>query len=500
MFVIQKDLCKSCGVCRDLCPKSAVSDVAPYAIDAELCVECGLCAKNCPAKAIVREAMTEFLECRHCPVRCHIPFGQLGACQRYCNDGGRLVRDAELVPMPDEPPSADPGAVAISRPLVTGIGAGTLYPNPRPAPIIVQKRVNGIDVVTAVTEAPLTFSGVKVKIDTDYFIGRETAVVRYKGHPVGHVTTEEYGSKLLSIGGANVLTGKHGCYAAQAVVDLANKRRVTLTVEDTTLELQAGQPPVINGVRAERMRPACGSQVGSVGAYFKGLVDEVIILDGAITGLMTAHPGSEDLDFPPTGIVPVGTCSTPGRYLGRKGDGWGGTSVHHASEAIASIDPAVAWPGLTLLVTEPNMERMALLRLDERLEPVEIVIPQAVHEAMDKIRRRAQPSRVTVLYMGGAGGGVRFSLTPESPQKVWEEVNRGNIRLTVGGADAYIWPGGGITYMVDVEKIPGEPFSWSPTPSTISPIEMTMRREVYDGIGGYQDAVTDFSQIGTIRR
>ena len=75
MFVIQKDLCKSCGVCRDLCPKSAVSDVAPYAIDAELCVECGLCAKNCPAKAIVREAMTEFLECRHCPVRCHIPFG-----------------------------------------------------------------------------------------------------------------------------------------------------------------------------------------------------------------------------------------------------------------------------------------------------------------------------------------------------------------------------------------------------------------------------------------
>ena len=47
----------------------------------------------------------------------------------------------------------------------------------------------------------------KVKIDTDRYLGPETAVVRAEGEQVGHVTTAEYGSQMLSLGGVRHLTG-----------------------------------------------------------------------------------------------------------------------------------------------------------------------------------------------------------------------------------------------------------------------------------------------------
>ena len=496
MLVINSNNCKSCRVCFEVCPKAAVSE-EPFSIDRQLCVECGLCVKHCPVSAIETRDGEEapFLECRNCPVRCRIKVGELGACLRYLNEGKAALRRTVDLSLETEEPRVDHDALAISKPIISAIGAGTLYPNPKPAPLIVQKEVGGLDVVTAVTEAPLTFSGVKVKIDTDYFIGDETAKVRFKGRVVGHVTTEEYGSKILSIGGANVLTGKNGAFAAQAITLLANKERVALKIGDKSLEVQAGHPPVIDGIEAKMMRPACGSQVGSVGYDFKGLVDELIILDGAITGLMTEHTGSEDLELPKTGIVPIGKYSTPGRYLGEKGNGWGGTSVHNPADAIATIDPDTAWAGMTILVTEPNMERLALLRLTEEKKLEEIPVPQAILDVVTRLKERAQASRVTVLYVGGAGGGVRLSLTPTRPQKVWEGVNGGDISLTVGGAQTYVWPGGGLTYMVDVEEIPGKPFCWNPTPCTTSPIELTMRREVYDALEGYQSAVVPYDEL-----
>jgi 6-hydroxynicotinate reductase len=46
-----------------------------------------------------------------------------------------------------------------------------------------------------------------VKIDTDRHLGPERALVRCQGEPVGHVTTGEYGSQMLSLGGVHHLTG-----------------------------------------------------------------------------------------------------------------------------------------------------------------------------------------------------------------------------------------------------------------------------------------------------
>jgi hypothetical protein len=64
--------------------------------------------------------------------------------------------------------------------------------------------MDGADMVTVVTEAIFSYCGVKVKIDTDRFLGPEGAIVRAEGEAVGHVTTAEYGSQMLSLGGSTI--------------------------------------------------------------------------------------------------------------------------------------------------------------------------------------------------------------------------------------------------------------------------------------------------------
>lgn len=61
-------LCVSCGVCKAVCPKSAVHyerDRGMYlpVIDKELCVDCGLCFRVCPGKGMDYTGYMEETEC-----------------------------------------------------------------------------------------------------------------------------------------------------------------------------------------------------------------------------------------------------------------------------------------------------------------------------------------------------------------------------------------------------------------------------------------------------
>src|SRR3979411_1738235 len=108
---------------------------------------------------------------------------------------------------------------------VTAIGAGTPYPDYKPAPFIVSSQVEGVDMVTVVTEGIYSYCGVKLKIDTDRYLGPECATVRVGGEPVGHVTTGEYGSQMLSLGGVNHLTGgskKEGRGASENLLNIVH--------------------------------------------------------------------------------------------------------------------------------------------------------------------------------------------------------------------------------------------------------------------------------------
>ena len=160
--------------------------------------------------------MSDKIRCDACPVMCYIAPGQAGACDRYANVDGRIVRCDPLTVL-DRTVQAGGAVVPFAAGawdgeiagdgFVTGIGAGTTYPDYKPAPFIVSRQVEGADVVTVVTEAIFSYCGVKVKIDTDRHLGPERAVVRAEGEAVGHVTTGEYGSRMLSLGGVEHLTG-----------------------------------------------------------------------------------------------------------------------------------------------------------------------------------------------------------------------------------------------------------------------------------------------------
>src|SRR6266571_6867408 len=98
--------------------------------------------------------------------------------------------------------------------------------------------------VTVVTEGIFSYCGVKVKIDTDRHLGPECSTVRSKGEALGHVTTGEYGSQMLSLGGVRHLTGgsrQEGRVTCDALMDLSNCKPVELSIDGgATVVVQAG--------------------------------------------------------------------------------------------------------------------------------------------------------------------------------------------------------------------------------------------------------------------
>jgi hypothetical protein len=185
------------------------------------------------------------IECNACPVLCQISAGKTGACDRYANAAGVLVRvdpvvllrkaldggEGALVPFTArEGDPADPsaGLLPAEGVFVTGIGSSTTYPDYKPAPFIVASQAEGVDLVTVVTEGIFSYCSLKVKIDTDRWLGPEQANVRCRGEVVGHVTTIEYGSQMLSLGGVHHLTGgskKEGRVTCEMMKRWATSRR-----------------------------------------------------------------------------------------------------------------------------------------------------------------------------------------------------------------------------------------------------------------------------------
>jgi hypothetical protein len=265
--------------------------------------------------------------CNACPVLCQISAGRSGACDRYANVDGVLTRvdpllimsklereEGAVVPFQS---SAWDGNPAASGPVfVTGVGSGTTYPDYKPAPFILASRHDEVDMVTVVTEGIFSYCSFKVKIDTDRYIGPECASVRSEGEVVGHVTTMEYGSQMLSLGGVHHLTGgskKEGRVTCDVMMALGNKQPVELEIADgAALVVQAGKAPIINGVEEQRMRVGCGSAtIGIFAQQWNGHVDEVIVVDDHITGVLTEHQAGRFLGMRPAGIKIAGRKSTP---------------------------------------------------------------------------------------------------------------------------------------------------------------------------------------------
>ncbi|MEE9322580.1 MAG: hypothetical protein V3U76_19215 [Granulosicoccus sp.] len=463
------------------------------------------------------------IRCDACPVLCYIKDGRSGACDRYANDGGDLVRidpftilqrvddpSMQVVPflagsLPTPPWSGD--IVGNESLFVTAVGAGTTYPDYKPAPFIVSQRENGVDMVTVVTEAIFSYCGVKVKIDTDRHVGSEQATVRVDGEAVGHVMTGEYGSQMLSLGGVNHLTGgskKEGRITCEALLHLCNREAVEMHIDDgAALTVQAGQAPVVNGVREQLMRVGCGSAtIGMFAKQWAPHVDEVVVVDDHITGVLSEHQAGKLLDMAPTGIRIKGRRSTPGRYfqVAEPGAGWGGTDIEDPLAILDEFKPAIATPGLRLLMVSTTGEQWAYYELNDALQPVATDLPDTLRTSVKRIAENCEPSMCSVIFMGGAGGSLRAGVT-ENPVRLTRSVRESLTYVSCGGAPAYIWPGGGITLMADVMQMPKNSFGTVPTPALVAPVEFTLRLSDYQQLGGHMDSIVSMEEIaGQVER
>jgi hypothetical protein len=289
------------------------------------------------------------------------------------------------------------------------------------------------------------------------------------------------------------MTGENGFIVARTVTDIANRKRVRLKIENgSRLEIQVGQPPVIDGRQMVKMRVGCGSAtMGLFAPLLVAAADEAIVLDSHITGQMSRHVAGQYAGAKPSGVRLVFTESTPGRYFGDHGNGWGGTSITEPAAIIKTIDMSVARPLMTILITETTGQQGAMFRLnkDGALEPVPI--SDKARAALDAIAGSCEPSRVSAVYTAGAGGSARAGVT-RYPIKITRAIHEGSAHLTVGGAPGFVFPGGGISFMVDVERVRPGSFYWTPTPATICPLEYTMELGDYKAMGGHVEAMKPF--------
>ncbi len=462
-------------------------------------------------------AKPEKIRCDACPVMCYIADGNSGACDRYANHDGELVRldpltiiqsGQDLVPFMGEGASEewDGNIFKGERQFVTAVGAGTTYPDYKPAPFIASQEVEGVDMVTVVTEGIFSYCGVKVKIDTDRHIGHEREVVRVDGEPIGHVMTSEYGSKMLSLGGVEHLTGgskKEGRVTCDALLRLCNREPVTMVIgeEDhaTEVVIEAGKAPIINGVTESLMRVGCGSAtIGMFPKQWIGHVDDVVVVDDHITGVLSEHETGKQLDVPATGIKIKGRRSTPGRYfqVAEPGTGWGGTDIEDPLAILGPFNPKTAWEGLRLFMVSTTGEQFSYYELDADLVPQQRDVPEKLAASAALIAENCEPSVCSVLFMGGAGGSLRAGVT-ENPVRLTKSVKDALTHVSCGGADAYVWPGGGITVMVDVLDMPTNSFGYVPTPALVAPIEFTLRVRDYAALGGHVDHMRRVSDINS---
>src|SRR5262249_36421405 len=144
-----------------------------------------------------------------------------------------------------------------------------------------------------------------------------------------------------------------------------------------------------------------------------GHVDEVVVVDDHITGVLTEHQAGRCLGMPASGIKIKGKKSTPGRYfqVAKPGTGWGGTDIPDPRSSVDSFDRKVARAGSRILMVSTTGEDAEFFVLDEQLRMIPAPLPDAVRAVVERIGENCEPALTTVLFLAGAGGSLRAGVT-----------------------------------------------------------------------------------------
>jgi hypothetical protein len=121
-------------------------------------------------------------------------------------------------------------------------------------------------------------------------------------------------------------------------------------------------------------------------------------------------------------------------------------------------------------------------------------MPDKLQPSVQRIEENCEPALTSITFIGGAGGSLRAGVT-ENPIKLTQSIKNALTRVTCGGAPVYIWPGGGITLMVDVTCLPENSFGYVPTPALVAPIEFTLKQNDYEALGGHMEHVMSINDV-----
>jgi hypothetical protein len=121
-------------------------------------------------------------------------------------------------------------------------------------------------------------------------------------------------------------------------------------------------------------------------------------------------------------------------------------------------------------------------------------MPPEIRQVVNLVAENCEPALTTVLFIAGAGGSLRAGAT-RSPIRLTQAIKDSRVNVTCGGAAAYVWPGGGITVMVDVALMPDRSFGTVPTPAIVAPLEFTMRLADYEALGGHMQSVQSLQAV-----
>jgi len=204
---------------------------------------------------------------------------------------------------------------------------------------------------------------------------------------------------MLSLGGVRHLTGgsRHeGTATCEALLHLCNGDAVELKIDQgAKIVVQSGQPPIVDGSQEERMRVGCGSAtIGMFAKQWFGKVDDVVVVDDHITGVLSEHQAGKLLGVPETGIKLKGRRSTPGRYfqVAEPGTSWGGTDIGDPLSILGRFNAKKAWPGLRFLMVSTTGEHHAYFELNEDLKPREKDLPVSLRKSVALIKENCEPA------------------------------------------------------------------------------------------------------------
>ena len=220
-----------------------------------------------------------------------------------------------------------------------------------PPPSSSSSKDEGVDMVTVVTEGIFSYCGVKVKIDTDRYLGPEQAAVRVPGRagrPCDHRGIRLADAVDRRRAPSDRRLKKEGGVTCDTLLNCATGRRWTLTIDGGHEVVVAGRQGAGRGWRAGRAH-ARGLRFG----HHRHLRQAVARPRGRSHRRRRSHhrradraPGRQIARHAP-GRHPRARAQVDAGALfpgcASRASGWGGTDITDPLSIIEKIDPP--WPG-----------------------------------------------------------------------------------------------------------------------------------------------------------